>query len=67
MRHLNKKYWPCKVKVSNGDLQDHEDVKKVNSAVVWCVENQVRYCIVGANHFYFRTEEDAAFFALKFA
>jgi hypothetical protein len=61
MRYLNKKYWPCTVRI------DFDD-EKIMDAVTWCRENLGnKYRIVGSNTFYFANESDATFFKLAWA
>ena len=62
MRRLNKKYWPVAVRIDYSDETN-------SSAIKWCQDNfgSNRFRIVGSTTFYFQTEQDATFFALKWA
>ena len=62
MRHLNKRYWPYKIKLDF-------DEPRVDSAIAWCREHlgQYGFKIIGASTFYFTNKEDAAMFKLSWA
>lgn len=62
MRRLNKVYWPANVKLDF-------DENKVSDAIRWCKETlgNANYRCIGAATFYFRNEQDAAFFSLRWA
>lgn len=59
MRILKKKYWPGMIRIRSSD--DSCEASK------WCFEHlgKGRYYIIGATTFYFKTEEDATFFSLR--
>jgi hypothetical protein len=63
MRHLNKKYWPYRLKTESLKL-NHDD------AYIWCRENlpgRERWILAGPNNWYFKNEKDKTLFLLRWS
>jgi hypothetical protein len=60
MRVLNKKYWPASVQIDY-------DYRREDEIWWWCKENLKGFVIVGSRTYYFKDEQDATLFSLRWS
>ena len=60
MRVLNKKYWPASVQIVY-------DWRREDEMLDWCRKNLKGFVIVGSKTYYFKDEQDATLFSLRWA
>ena len=60
VRILNRKYWPVSIKINDEDYE---------KATRWCYENfkSANWRNINPSYFYFKREQDATLFSLRWA